>query len=124
MVTITNSSKRNTAWKRFKKNRLGYSSFWIFLVIFTVSLCAELVANDKPIIAVYQGQVFLPIIKVYPETAFGGDFESNTDFHDPIIRKNLSEKGKRILFQGEIRLIHSAISRKIIFIIETDLLLH
>jgi microcin C transport system permease protein len=98
MVSITNASKRNTAWKRFKKNRLGYTSFWIFLVIFVVSLCAEIVANDKPIIAVYQGQIFLPIIKDYPETAFGGDFESNTDFHDPIIRKNLSEKGNWAIY--------------------------
>jgi microcin C transport system permease protein len=90
--------KRNTAWLRFKSNRLGYYSMWIFLVIFGISLFAELVANDRPIIASYEGKVYFPIVKNYPETVFGGDFETPTDFHDPIIRQNLRQSGNWAIY--------------------------
>ena len=90
--------KRNTAWLRFKSNRLGYCSMWIFLVIFGISLFAELVANDRPIIASYQGKIYFPIAKNYPETVFGGDFETPTDFHDPIIRQNLRQSGNWAIY--------------------------
>jgi len=90
--------KRNTAWLRFKSNRLGYYSMWIFLVIFGISLFAELVANDRPIIASYEGKVYFPIVKNYPETVFGGDFETPTDFHDPMIRKNLRQSGNWAIY--------------------------
>jgi microcin C transport system permease protein len=90
--------KRNTAWLRFKSNRLGYYSMWIFLVIFGISLFAELVANDRPIIASYQGKIYFPIAKNYPETVFGGDFETPTDFHDPIIRQNLRQSGNWAIY--------------------------
>lgn len=92
------SIRKNTAWKRFKKNKLGYASLWIFLTIFGISLCAELVANDKPLIAFYQSKIYLPIFKDYPETTFGGDFETTTDFHDPIIRKNLTSAGNWAIY--------------------------
>ncbi len=84
---------KNTAWQRFKKDRLGYWSLWTFLILFGISLGAEFVANDRPIIAVYQGKVFFPIWKDYSEKTFGGDFETPTDFHDPAIRANLSSAG-------------------------------
>ena len=90
--------KRNTAWLRFKSNRLGYYSMWIFLVIFGISLFAELVDNDRPIIASYEGKVYFPIVKNYPETVFGGDFETPTDFHDPIIRQNLRQSGNWAIY--------------------------
>lgn len=91
-------SNRNSAWKRFKKNRLGYYSFWIFLITLCISLCAELVANDKPLVAVYQGSVYFPIWNDYSEKTFGGDFETPTDFHDPMIRQNLSSNGNWAIF--------------------------
>lgn len=90
--------KRNSAWIRFKSNRLGYYSMWIFLVIFVISLFAELVANDRPIIASYEGKMYFPIVKNYPETVFGGDFETPTDFHDPIIRQNLRQSGNWAIY--------------------------
>jgi microcin C transport system permease protein len=90
--------KRNSAWLRFKSNRLGYYSMWIFLIIFVISLFAELVANDRPIIASYQGKIYFPIAKNYPETVFGGDFETPTDFHDPIIRQNLRQSGNWAIY--------------------------
>ena len=90
--------KRNSAWLRFKSNRLGYYSMWIFLIIFVISLFAELVANDRPIIASYQGKIYFPIAKNYPETVFGGNFETPTDFHDPIIRQNLRQSGNWAIY--------------------------
>lgn len=89
---------KNTAWQRFKKDRLGYWSLWTFLILFGISLSAEFVANDRPIIAVYQGKVFFPIWKDYSEKTFGGDFETPTDFHDPAIRANLSSTGNWAIY--------------------------
>ena len=89
---------KNTAWQRFKKDRLGYWSLWIFLILFGISLGAEFVANDRPIIAVYQGKVFFPVWKDYSEKTFGGDFETPTDFHDPAIRANLSSAGNWAIY--------------------------
>ena len=89
---------KNTAWQRFKKDRLGYWSLWTFLILFGISLGAEFVANDRPIIAVYQVKVFFPIWKDYSEKTFGGDFETPTDFHDPAIRANLSSAGNWAIY--------------------------
>lgn len=88
----------NKGWKRFKKNRLGYVSLWVFMVMFGISLCAEFVANDKPLLVRYEGSFYFPILKDYPETTFGGDFATPTDYHDPQIRQNLSQKGNWSIF--------------------------
>lgn len=88
----------NKGWQRFKKNRLGYYSLWVFLIMFGISLCAEFVANDKPLLVRYQGAFYTPIFKNYPETTFGGDFATPTDYHDPLIRKNFEAKGNWAIF--------------------------
>ena len=80
-------------WQRFKANRLGYASLWIFLILFGLSVCAELIANDKPLVVRYQGQFYFPILQSQPETVFGGDFATPTDFLDPDIRRNITTKG-------------------------------
>jgi microcin C transport system permease protein len=80
-------------WQRFKANRLGYTSLWIFLILFGLSLCAELIANDKPLVVRYQDQFYFPILQSQPETVFGGDFATPTDFLDPDIRRNITTKG-------------------------------
>ncbi len=80
-------------WQRFKANRLGYTSLWIFLILFGLSVCAELIANDKPLVVRYQGQFYYPILQSQPETVFGGDFATPTDFLDPDIRRNITTKG-------------------------------
>ena len=80
-------------WQRFKANRLGYASLWIFLILFGLSVCAELIANDKPLVVRYQGQFYFPILQSQPETVFGGDFATPTDFLDPDIRRNITSKG-------------------------------
>jgi microcin C transport system permease protein len=80
-------------WQRFKANRLGYTSLWIFLILFGLSVCAELIANDKPLVVRYQGQFYFPILQSQPETVFGGDFATPTDFLDPDIRRSITTKG-------------------------------
>ncbi|HWP18891.1 MAG TPA: ABC transporter permease [Burkholderiaceae bacterium] len=77
------------AWMRFKRRRLGYWSFVIFCVLVVLSLGAELLSNDKPLVVRYQGQWFFPLIHNPPETAFGGDFETPTDYLDPFIAEQL-----------------------------------
>lgn len=76
-------------WWRFCQNRRGYYSLWIFLFLFILSLLAELLSNDRPLLVHYQGEYYLPILVTYPETTFGGDFETEADYLDPYIRKNL-----------------------------------
>jgi microcin C transport system permease protein len=83
-------------WQNFKANRRGYWSFWIFLVLFAVSLFAELIANDKPFYVSYDGRSFFPAFVTYPETAFGGDFETAADYRDPFLQKLIAEKGGKM----------------------------
>ncbi|MCG8609083.1 MAG: ABC transporter permease [Pseudomonadales bacterium] len=66
----------------FRKNKRGHYSLWIFLVLFFISLFAEFIANDKPILVRYDGDFYFPIFNVYPETTFGGDFPTETDYRD------------------------------------------
>ncbi len=77
----------------FRANRRGYWSFWIFLVLFLVSLFAEFVANDKPVLVYYDGGFYMPIFKAYPETAFSGVFETEADYTDPAVKGFIGEKG-------------------------------
>lgn len=79
--------------KRFKKNKRGYYATIIFLVIFFVTLLAEFIANDKPLILKYKGQYYLPIISSYNETDFGGDFETQADYRDPYVKKLIEKDG-------------------------------
>ncbi|MEF3193704.1 MAG: ABC transporter permease, partial [Halothiobacillaceae bacterium] len=67
------------AWLRFRANRRAWWSLWVFLGLFGVSLLAELIANDKPLLVRYQGELYVPFLKSYPETTFGGVFETEAD---------------------------------------------
>ena len=79
--------------QQFKANRRGYISFWIFLVLFFVTLGAEFIANDKPLIVSYDGGLYLPVFNNYAETEFGGDFETEADYRDPYVAEIIGEKG-------------------------------
>ena len=79
--------------KRFKQNRLGFWCFIIFIIIFVLSLMSELIANDKPLIVRYQQSYYFPIIQNYPETTFGGVFETETDYKDPAVQQLIDAKG-------------------------------
>ena len=97
-VVAPSLSPSRRAWLRFKRNRLGYWSLVLFVALVALSLCAELVSNDKPLVVRYEGQFYFPMLKDYPETTFGGDFLTETDYLDPYIRKKLSEGSNLALF--------------------------
>lgn len=82
-------SPSRRAWLRFKRNRLGFWSLIVFCVLVVISLGAELVSNDRPLVVRYEGQTYFPIVKTYPETTFGGDFDTPTDYLDPYIQQRL-----------------------------------
>ncbi|MEI2807492.1 ABC transporter permease [Albidovulum sp.] len=73
-------------WRNFKANRRAFWSLWVFLVLFLLSLCAELIANEKPILVSYRGELYAPVFKFYPETAFGGDFRTEAIYRDPAVQ--------------------------------------
>jgi microcin C transport system permease protein len=77
----------------FRRNRRGFWSLWIFLTIFLLTLPAEFVANDKPLLLNYDGAYYFPVLKAYPETTFGGDFETEADYRDHFVRELIEEKG-------------------------------
>jgi microcin C transport system permease protein len=85
-------------WHNFKSNRRGYWSLWIFTILFVISLFAEFIANDKPLMVRYEGKFFWPVFVSYPETAFGGDFETAADYRDPFLRKLIAEKGGTVIW--------------------------
>ena len=80
-------------WLRFKLNRRGYWSAWIFCLLFFLSLFAELIANDKPLFISYSDQWYFPVIYQYSETQFGGEFDSEADYTDPFVVDLINEKG-------------------------------
>ena len=79
-------------WENFKANKRGYWSFWLFMVLFILSLCAELIANDKPLIASYKGEILFPVLVTYPEEKFGG-FLAETDYRSPFIEDEIKANG-------------------------------
>lgn len=79
-------------WQNFKANRRGYWSLWIFAVLFVLSLASELIANDKPLVASYQGEILFPVLVDYPEEKFGG-FLAVTDYRDPVIQDEIEANG-------------------------------
>lgn len=89
---------RQRAWRRFKANRRGYVSLWVFAILLLLSLFAELLSNDKPLLVYYQDAYYFPVFQAYPETAFGGDFDTETDYKDPYIKEILSNNGNWLLF--------------------------
>jgi microcin C transport system permease protein len=95
---LSTQSPASRAWRRFRSNRLGYVSLILFAILFGVSLLAEVVSNDKPLVARYEGQWYLPVIQTLPETTFGGDFPTPTDYLDPLIRENLAKPGNFALY--------------------------
>ena len=85
-------------WHRFKNSRMGYVSLWIFMILFGLSMGAELIANDKPLVVRYEGKFYFPIVKSQPERVFGGDFATPTDFLDPDIRHNITSNGNWAIY--------------------------
>ena len=100
---VSNSTERSAspnlrAWQRFRANRLGFGSLVLFVVLFALSLLAEVLSNDKPLVARYEGHWYAPIVQNLPETTFGGDFASPTDFLDPFIQAQFERPGNWALY--------------------------
>ncbi|WP_151791023.1 ABC transporter permease [Acinetobacter soli] len=78
---------------RFKQNRLGFICLIVFAVIFVLAIFSELIANDKPLVVKYQQSYYFPVIQSYPETTFGGIFETETDYKDPAVQQLIDRDG-------------------------------
>ena len=98
MPKITRQSPLQRRWQRFKQNRRGYYSLLIFLFFFILSLASELISNDKPFLVRYHDKLFFPLAVTYPETTFGGDFETETDYRDDFFLEKMKEPGNKALY--------------------------
>ena len=96
--------------ENFKANKRGYWSFWIFLFFFVLSLFSEFIANDRPLVVDYKGEILLPILHDYPEEKFGG-FLAQTDYRDAVIAKEISEHG--FMIWPPIRYSYKTINRQL-----------
>ena len=85
-------------WQRFTANRRGYWSLWLFLLLFGVSLMAEVVANDRPLLVVMQGRLYCPVLVDYAETDFGGEFPTEADYRDPFLVNLIHQRGGWIVW--------------------------
>jgi microcin C transport system permease protein len=83
-------------FQQFKANRRGWWSLWLFAVLFVLCLGAEFVANDKPLLVRFEGHTYFPVFVAYPETTFGGDFETEADYRDPYVKDLIEAKGSMV----------------------------
>ena len=90
---ISLSPLNRERWSRFKKNRRGYFSLWIFLALFVLSLGAELIANEVPLVVHYDERWYFPVFREYSELEFGGDFDVGADYRDPYLAELIEAKG-------------------------------
>jgi len=90
-MTLSPLNKRRL--DNFKSNKRGWYSFLIFTFLFLVSIFADFIANEKPLLIKYQNQIYLPIINEYAETTFGGDFETEADYRDPFVKDLINNNG-------------------------------
>ncbi|MEQ9639970.1 MAG: ABC transporter permease [Alphaproteobacteria bacterium] len=80
-------------WTNFRANRRGYWSMWIFVFLFVASLFAEFIANDRPLLVRFDGELFFPVFVDYPETRFGGFLDTAADYRDPAVTELIEEQG-------------------------------
>jgi microcin C transport system permease protein len=95
---VGGNSPTRRAWARFRRNRLGYWSLLVFCAVVLLSLAAELISNDRPLLVRYQGQFYVPVLQDHAETTFGGDFQTPTDYLDPFIRDQLAQPGNWVVY--------------------------
>jgi microcin C transport system permease protein len=98
-------------WENFKANRRGYWSFWIFLVLFILTLFAEFIANDRPLYVRYDGKNYFPVFITYPDTEFGDDLGTAADYRDEHLQKLIAQKDGYILWPP-IRFSYDTHNRK------------
>jgi microcin C transport system permease protein len=91
----------NPVWQarlnRFRKNRLGVISLIVFTIVFIICMAVNVIANDKPLLVQYQGDYYIPVLKAYPETTFGGIFETETNYKDPAVQDLIKAQGYYVM---------------------------
>ena len=95
---FTLSPLNQRRWRNFKRNRRAFWSLWIFTICFGLSLFAEFIAYDKPILVQYRGEYYTPIWNFYPETEFGGDFQTEAVYRDPEVKCLIETGGLELCF--------------------------
>ncbi|WP_313313403.1 ABC transporter permease [Pulveribacter sp.] len=91
-------SPARRAWRRFCANRLGLWSLVLFCTLVVLSLAAEVISSDRPLVVRYEGQLYFPLLQDYPETTFGGDFPTPADYLDPFVRERITQGGNWALY--------------------------
>ncbi len=97
----------------FKANKRGYYSLWVFLALFILSLCAEIVANDKPLLLMHKGSLYTPFLVDHAETVFDGDLDTVADFKDPFVQELILDEGEGWIIWPPIRYDYRSINRDI-----------
>jgi microcin C transport system permease protein len=92
-MRVVMSAINRERWTRFRANRRGFVSLWIFLGLFGASLFAEVIANEVPLLVRYDGRTYFPLLKSYTGTEFGGEFETAADYRDPELQRLIRQKG-------------------------------
>ena len=85
-------------WQNFKAKKRGYWSLWVITVLMVLSLFAEFIANDKPLMMTYEGDVYFPVLVTYPETTFGGVFETETEYRSEPVQQLIKDGGGWMLW--------------------------
>lgn len=98
MKRLSLSPINQRRWRNFKANRRGYISLWLFAFLFIATSFAEFLANDKPLLIIHQGSVYMPVFKAYPETDFGGDFATEADYRDAFVVDLIESNGGKIFW--------------------------
>ena len=78
---------------QFRRNRRAWWSLWLLLAVFVITLGAELIANDKPLLVRYQGHLIVPLLEAVPETRYGGEFETEAVYRDPAVQALIRKDG-------------------------------
>ena len=108
------SALNKRRWRNFRANKRAYWSLIIFSICFLLSLFAELIANDKPILVKYRGEYFFPIANFYPETAFGGDFKTEAVYRDPEVQCLIMSGGLEDCFEAPEEIINAILSKSFV----------
>lgn len=96
ILTIFRHPLFQRKWRTFRLNKRGYWSLWIFIGLFLISLFAEVIANDKPLLIQYKGDFYFPVVKLYSEQTFGGELETAAEYNDPYVQESILKDGYMI----------------------------
>ncbi|MGJ7499600.1 ABC transporter permease [Variovorax sp. ZT5P49] len=95
---VVSVSPGRRAWRRFRRNPLGFWSLLIFSALVVLSLFADVLSTDKPLVVRYEGKTYFPVLRDYSEKTFGGDFETPADYLDPFIEQRITQGGNWAIY--------------------------